>query len=766
MEDKPDIEPRALLEQTFMSIAGLYREHRAEEPPAALNLGMERMLPLLADSALLRHGDYRAEVLTVCQVALEQMSLGAPSLLAALAFRPLKLGVLPPDFAREQLGPEVDEILAGLKKLSDIDTKDISYKMKAIDSGKDLELEKAKRDKHAENFIQMLLTLAKDVRAILLRLAFRLHRLRGLALEPQNTRDEIAEKISLSHTQVAHRLGLYKLKTEMEELDMKFRHNDMYRDIARKLAATKAEREGFISEFVAPIEKLLKGEGIQCKLKGRPKSIHSIWTKMKSQGVPFEGIYDLFAIRVILTADFGSPVGEPDFLREKSECWKVYSIITHHYLPNPKRLRDWISNPKNSGYESLHTTVLGPAGRWVEVQIRTERMDEIAEKGHAAHWKYKKKTSGTASDGDSWLAKVRDMLENSTLSLPTDSKAKRELYDNTEIFIFTPNRELKKIDRDATVLDFAFKIHTQLGCTCIGAKVNGEFKPLKHVLQNGDTVEILTSKSQKPSPNWLNYVKTAQAKAKIKKATFEEQYSKAEIGKEALMRKLEQWQIQPDQKRFSDLLAKLEFSNHHQFYHKIGSGELDLNRVKEALSQMDQQAEQKAEAAKDIASNAISQQAAPAQKDQSGDFLVIDNNNWIDFERAKCCNPIPGDDIFGFVTVSKGTKIHKTNCPNAKDMVERHPYRVVEAQWKQVKDGKASFQATVHVSGDDRIGISKDILQIISDDLKVNMQNVNFETRDGAFFGRIELSVRDINHLGLLLRKIKSIRGVKKASRG
>lgn len=594
----------------------------------------------------------------------------------------------------------------------------------------------------------LLLNLAKDLRVILIVLAEHLYQMRIMKYLDRDYQLKLAYDAKDLYAPLAHRLGLYSIKSEMEDLYLKYTDRATYDDIARKLAEKMRQRKQYIENFIKSIDEALRKNGFSdYEIKGRPKSIYSIWNKITKKGVEFEDIYDLFAIRIILNS-------KPE--EEKADCWRVYSIVTDLYQPNPLRLRDWISVPKSNGYESLHTTVVGPDGRWVEVQIRTRRMDEIAEKGFAAHWKYKE-SKGEKSLED-WLVKVRELLEN-----PLDDAKefvddfKLSLY-NKEIFVFTPKGELRKLPAGATVLDFAYDIHSELGDRCIGGKVNGRLVPLRYVLQNGDRVEILTSKNQKPNPDWLTFVVTSKARSKIKQKINEEKALEAEKGKEILQRRLKNWKIDFNDEIIQKLIRHYKFPNAQEFYYAISQENIDLAEIKDLLT------EEKPETLTD---SKISEVKIEPDENKniteilkSGDYLIIDEKlTNVNYKLAKCCNPIHGDEIFGFVTVNEGIKIHRTNCPNASQLISRYGYRIVKAKWKEGA-GMTSFPVEIKIIGEDRPGILNEINDIISKKMKLALRSINYESTDGTFTAHVRLMVLDTRHLNMLIGQLQKLKGI------
>ncbi len=609
----------------------------------------------------------------------------------------------------------------------------------------------------SENFRKLLLTFAEDMRVILIMIADRVNLMRQIRdAENDEARRQVANEAAYLYAPLAHKLGLYTLKSELEDLSLKYTEHDVYYHIKEKLNQTKKSRDAYIERFIVPLQKQLEDAGLKFHIKGRTKSIHSIYQKMKKQKVPFEGVYDLFAIRIILD----SPAD-----KEKQQCWQVYSIVTDMYQPNPKRLRDWLSVPKSNGYESLHITVMGPEGRWVEVQIRTERMDEIAERGLAAHWRYKgvKGESGV----DDWLTGVREALEASE---DTDGRAamdqfKMDLYED-EVFVFTPKGDLYKLPRGATVLDFAFAIHTKLGSICTGGKVNGKNVPIRQVLHSGDQVEVTTSASQTPKQGWLKFVVTSKAKTKIKQALKEDAARQHAFAREELERKLKNRKIDLDESVMMHLIKRLGFKVITDFYQSIAEGTLDTGYI------IDQYVEQQRRDS-DAATGEAQPRSAEGYNLQSQaeedagreDVLVIDQNlKGIQYQLAKCCNPIYGDDIFGFVSVSSGIKIHRTTCPNAPSMRERFGYRIVKARWAGKSAGTA-YPITLMVVGNDDIGIVTNLTSLINKEDGITLRNINIDANDGLFSGRLTVMAGDTGKLDALVKKLRAVKGVKSITR-
>lgn len=632
------------------------------------------------------------------------------------------------------------------------------------------ELYKKNMSLETENFRKLLLALAEDVRVVLIIIAERAALMRrlnkahseasaqqkesGVMVDYSDYAKHIAKETSFLYAPLAHRLGLYTIKTELEDLALKFSNYKIYKEIAQALNEKKQQREAYIASFIGPVDAKLKALGLKYHIKGRTKSIHSIYNKMQKQNCGVDGIYDLFAIRIILDS-------VPE--KEKAECWQVYSVVADMYQPNPKRLRDWLSIPKSNGYESLHTTVLGPEQKWVEVQIRTERMDEVAEKGVAAHWKYK---GGKAESGmDEFLKGVREMLESEQVDTrEAISEFKLNLYDQ-EVFVFTPNGDLHKLPKGASVLDFAFAIHSGLGCRCVGGKIAGRNVPIKYVLHNGDQVEILQSPTQRPSEAWLKIVQTSKAKNKIRQALKEIEYKDAAEGRELFERRFKNWKIEYDEGRVAHLSKKLGFKTVTDFYQSIAQGKIDMIAVRDAFQQQEQQAAEAAAQSTSRSADTFVQQQTEEQVRRQHDELVIDQNlKNVDYKLAKCCSPIYGDPIFGFVSVTSGIKIHRQDCPNAQDMKERFPYRIMSARWS----GKAvgtQYPITLRVVGVDDIGIVSGLTSLINKENGVLLRTISIDSHDGIFEGHLTLMVSSIEQVDAIQKKMTTVKGVKTISR-
>lgn len=649
----------------------------------------------------------------------------------------VKTNVLSLDETRAEFGEDVASIIKGLVKTNELYTKS-----PAIES---------------ENFRNLLLSFAEDMRVILIMIADRVNIMRQIKdTENEEDRLKVAKEAAYLYAPLAHKLGLYKLKSELEDLSLKYTQKETYYFIKEKLNETKASRDKYIAAFIDPIKKKVEEAGLKFDIKGRTKSIHSIWNKMQKQKTAFEGIYDLFAIRIILDSDW-------DPAKEKQECWQVYSIVTDMYQPNPKRLRDWLSIPKSNGYESLHITVMGPEGKWVEVQIRTRRMDEIAERGLAAHWRYKgvKGESGL----DEWLTSVREALENADNdSLKVMDQFKMDLYED-EVFVFTPKGDLFKLAKGATVLDFAFHIHSKLGCKCMGAKVNGKNAQLRQKLNSGDQVEIMTSNTQTPKQDWLNIVTTSKARTKIRQALKEMAARQHDFAKETLERKFKNRKIEYDEAVMMRLIKRLGFKTVTDFYQSIANETLDMN---ELLDKYIEQQKRDNDLHDDIiyrSAEGYNLQTPADERVTKEDVLVIGENlKGVEFKLSKCCNPIYGDPVFGFVTVSGGIKIHREDCPNAAQLKERFDYRIVKACWAGKAEG-THYPITLRVVGHDDIGIVTNITSIISKEVGITLRSIGIDSNDGLFSGTLTIMVSDLGRLELLIKKLKAVKGVKHITR-
>jgi GTP pyrophosphokinase len=668
-------------------------------------------------------------------IVAEEIGMKRASILGIMLHDLVKAGLCPLSQVREEYGQDVAGIIRGLVKINELYTKSPTIE--------------------SENFRNLLLSFAEDMRVILIMIADRVNLMRQIKDTPNiEARKRVSTEAAYLYAPLAHKLGLYKLKSELEDLSLKYTEPDMYYHIKDKLNATKAARDRYIAAFIQPIQEKLEREGLKFHMKGRTKSIHSIYQKMKKQKCPFEGVYDLFAIRIILD----SPLE-----KEKQECWQVYSIVTDMYMPNPKRLRDWLSVPKSNGYESLHTTVMGPEGKWVEVQIRTERMDEIAERGLAAHWRYKGVKGETGLD--EWLTSIRETLENADNDIEVMDQFKLELYED-EVFVFTPKGDLYKLPKGATVLDFAFTIHTKLGCKCIGAKVNGKNVQLKQTLNSGDQVEIMTQSTQTPKRDWLNIVTTSKARTKIRQALKEIEARQVEFAKETIERKFKNRKVDYDESVMMRLIKKMGYKTVTLFYQDIADEKLDANTILDRFVEMKRQEAEIKEGVQYRSAGGYSLQSNPDDKTFKDDVLVIDHNlKGLDFTLSRCCNPIYGDDVFGFVTINGGIKIHRTDCPNAREMQARFPYRIVRARWAGKSQGK-QYPIRLRIVGHDDIGIVTNITSIINKENNILLRSISVDSHDGLFGGMLTVMVDDIGKLESLIKKIKTVKGVKQVERG
>ena len=668
------------------------------------------------------------------RIVVEEIGLRRDAVLAILLHPSVVDGMLTIEEVKDEYGESVSRILHGLKRISEL------YEKNPIIE--------------SENFRNLLLSFAEDMRVILIMIASRVNLMRQIRdTQLHDAQLKVAEEATYLYAPLAHKLGLYKLKSELEDLSLKYMEHDAYYHIKDKLNATKQSRDAYIRSFIQPIEANLKKAGLVFHMKGRTKSIHSIWQKMQKQHCEFEGVYDLFAIRIIIDCP-------PE--KEKMQCWQAYSIVTDMYQPNPKRLRDWLSVPKSNGYESLHITVLGPEKKWVEVQIRTERMDEVAERGVAAHWRYK----GVKGEAglDEWLTNIRQMLETSE-GMEAMDQFKMDLYED-EVFVFTPKGELLKFPKGATVLDFAYHIHSKVGNACVGARINNKVVTFRQPLNSGDQVEIVTSSNQKPKQEWLNIVKTSRAKSKIRLALKETQAKEGLFAKEMIERKFKNKKIEWDDATMQHLIKRLGFKEVSAFYKQVADGVLDTNTIIDTY--LDIQQGEKVVTGDNMARSAeefnLERSPFNSAVNQADDVLVIDQNlKGIDYQLAKCCHPIYGDDVFGFVTINGGIKIHRCDCPNAPELRKRFGYRVVKAMWSG--KGSSQYSITLRVIGTDDIGIVNNLTSIISKDEKLVLRSINIDSHDGLFSGNLVVMVDDTSRLDGLIKKLRTVKGVKQVSR-
>jgi len=670
---------------------------------------------------------YVLHPLAVARICVEEIGLGVRSTICSLLHDTVEDTDITLEDIDKAFGSEIGRIVDGLTKISNV-----------ID---------VNASQQAENFKKILLTLTDDPRVILIKLADRLHNMRTLDSMKREKQLKISSETVYVYAPLSHRMGLYTIKTEMEDLAMKYLEPDAYREIARKLSETKRERSRYINEFIKPIKDKLEKGIFDFDIYGRPKSIHSIWNKMRKKGVTFEEVYDLFAIRVILNST-------PE--KEKEDCWKVYSFITDEYTPAPERLRDWLSNPKSNGYEALHTTVMGPQGKWVEVQIRSKRMNEIAEKGLAAHWKYKE---GGADESrfDKWFQQIREVLstqDTDTVDFLQDFKIS---FLTEEIYVYTPKGDVKMLPVGSSALDFAFAIHSAVGSQCIGAKVNHKLVPISHKLRSGDQVEIITSSKQKPSDDWLSLVVTAKARAKIKDALKEEKRKIADEGKYAVQRKLENFGASYNQHNVDVLTAYYKLPSPLDLYYQVAIKAFDLKELKDFHLFGD-----RLEPPKPMKVTEHRTDAVPSKKDAE---LIIfgESSDRIVYNLANCCKPIPGDDVFGFVTTGKGLTIHRTNCPNAAKLMANYGHRVVKTKW--AKNKEISFLTGLKIVGLDDVGVIHKITNLLSGELKININAMTIEAKEGLFHGNIKIYVHDKEELDSLVYKLKKLPGIETVDR-
>jgi GTP pyrophosphokinase len=659
----------------------------------------------------------------VARIVAEEIGLGTTSIVCALLHDTVEDTDITLDDVERLFGKKERTIIDGLTKISEV-----------IDYSASMQ---------AENFRKILLTLSDDVRVILIKLADRLHNMRTLDAMRRDKQLKIASETVFLYAPLAHRLGLYALKTELEDLSLKYTDPEVYNEITTKLKKSQAVRTRFVNQFSSPIKSELERQGFDFNIKARTKSVYSIYHKIKTKHVTFEEIYDVFAIRIILDAP-------PE--REKAACWNTYSVVTDFYQPNPDRLRDWVSTPKGNGYESLHTTVMSPGGKWVEVQIRSKRMDDIAEKGYAAHWKYKE--GSEESNFDNWINKIRELLEN------PDSNAVDFIDDfklnlfSEEIFVFTPNGEIRNLPKGASALDFAFEIHTEVGSHCIGAKVNHKLVPLSTELTSGDQVEIITSKKQKPNESWLDYVKTGKARSRIKSALREDKRKLAKDGKIAFLKWLKKHKINNSEENVKRLLTLFSSPSPFELHYQFEIGKLKLSKIKElqveggVIIGKTNEPKPKEDFSEVVRKTNVKEES----------LVIGENMDHFEYTLSLCCNPIPGDEVFGFITIKEGIKIHKTNCPNAVQLMSNYAYRIVKARWTSQQ--KIAFLAGLKITGIDEVGLVNNVTKVISNELNVNMRSISFDSNDGVFEGTVMVFVHDTKHLKQLNDKLKQIDGV------
>ncbi|MBS1638481.1 MAG: bifunctional (p)ppGpp synthetase/guanosine-3',5'-bis(diphosphate) 3'-pyrophosphohydrolase [Bacteroidetes bacterium] len=675
---------------------------------------------------------YILHPIAVAMICVEEIGLGVRSTICSLLHDTIEDTDISFEDVEREFGSEIAKIVDGLTKISNV-----------IDTN---------TSQQAENFKKILLTLTDDPRVILIKLADRLHNMRTLDSMKREKQLKISSETVWVYAPLAHRMGLYAIKTEMEDLAMKYLEPEAYRDIAQKLSETKRERARYINEFIKPLKEKLTAANFDFEIYGRPKSIHSIWNKIKTKGVSFEEVYDLFAIRVILNSS-------PE--KEKEDCWKVYSIITDEYLPSTERLRDWLSNPKSNGYEALHTTVMGPQGKWVEVQIRSKRMNEIAEKGLAAHYKYKE-GNNDEDRFDKWLGQIREVLttqETDSIDFLQDFKTS---FLAEDIYVYTPKGDVKMLPKGSSALDFAFSIHSAIGSKCIGAKVNHKLVPISHKLRSGDQIEIITSNKQKPTEDWLNFVVTAKAKTKIKDALREEKRLIADDGKYILQRKLEGMGAAYTPGNIEEIMQFYKLSSQLDLLYKIAIKSIDLKELKDFQVLGDRLEPPRPKIITTTETHADAQQKQATKKDSE---LIIfgESSDKIVYQLAKCCNPIPGDTVFGFVTTGKGLVIHRTNCPNAAQLMANYGHRVVKTKW--AKNKEISFLTGLKIIGMDDVGVINKITNVISGEMKINIAALTIESGDGIFEGTVKVFVHDKEELEDLVDKLKQLNGIQSVDR-
>ncbi|KAF0198657.1 MAG: GTP pyrophosphokinase [Bacteroidetes bacterium] len=674
---------------------------------------------------------YFLHAVDVACIVASEMRLGVSSVAAAL-LHDVDLNILEKEFTGPY--PQRSEIVTILQSLSRINN-----------------LPTDRLHDNAGNFISLLLSLSGDVRAVLVKLADRLHRMRTIALLSGQEQSSVALETSNLYAPLAHRLGLYKINSELNELSLHYTDPESYNRILSRIQQAELDNKDFFKEFLEPVRAELTRLGLHFTIKNRTKSVSSVYSKMNKQQVSFDEVYDLFAIRVILSS-------EPE--NEKADCWKAYSAVTNLYTPETKRLRDWISVPRPNGYESLHVTVLGPTKRWIEVQIRTVRMDEEAELGNAAHWRYKGQAG--AVETDEWLNSIRKILENPEEGEEALSSGSKPGSQENMIYVFTPDGDLKKLKTGSTVLDFAFEVHTNLGAKCSGARVNRKIVPLKHQLKNGDMVEIMTSRNQTPNIDWLGWVATSRAKIKIRRYLKEAEFKQAEAGKEIFKRKLSQLKLQNQDDAINKLIAYFKLSGPLDLFQQLAENKIEPSAIKDVVLGSAKEKEEKSDPKPP---RPLIGPEVPSANKTSENVIIVNETSAIEgYTLARCCNPVMGDDIFGFITVGDGIKIHRLNCPNAAWMRNRYPYRSMEAQWSKPAEG-TYFIATIKVSGFDQLGILSSITNLISNDLKMDVRNISLESKGGKFDGTIKVSIRDKKHLDLLIQKLLTIKGIIRASR-
>jgi GTP diphosphokinase / guanosine-3',5'-bis(diphosphate) 3'-diphosphatase len=720
--ERDEIERKEILKK-YKSLLRSIRHDLTSEQKKLIRSAFDLALDAHKDMRRKSGEPYIYHPIAVAKIAASEIGLGTTSIVCALIHDVVEDSNYTLLDIKRKFGDKIAKIVDGLTKIQEV-----------FDHTDSMQ---------AENFRKMLLTLSDDVRVILVKLCDRLHNMRTLESMSRKNQLKISSETLFLYAPLAHRLGLYNVKSELEDLAIKYTQRDAYKEISQKLNAKKAARDRYIKKFIEPLKERLDEAGLVYEIKGRPKSIYSILKKMNHQGIPFEQVYDLFAIRIIIDS-------KPE--KEKADCWTAYSVVTDQYKPNPLRTRDWITTPKSNGYESLHSTVMANDGRWVEVQIRTKRMDEIAEKGYAAHWKYKNSMDGISqskSEGvDGWLARIKEVLENpSSNALEFLDDFKLQLIHD-EIFVFTPGGDLKKLPVGATALDFAFEIHTEVGNKCIGAKLNNKLVPISHVLTNGDQVEILTSEKQHPKEEWLNSVITGKAIARIRNYLREHKRIAAEEGKEILKKRFSKEKITFNDDNVQKLVKFFKIQSALDLYYNIQKGLISQDKLEiESILNFKPNV------------NKLTKTSKTKEKPNatsSKNEIIVGEDTDLSYTLSKCCNPIPGDDIFGFITIGEGVKIHRTNCPNAVSLMSNYGYRVIKAQWKEnlIKQ-ETKFLAIIKIIGIDDVGVVSSLSDIISKNLEVNMKSITIESNEGTFEGTISVYVEDTKHLDLLMKKIQ-----------
>ena len=707
------------------------KNSRSREDRKAIRKAFDLALDLHSDQRRKSGEPYIYHPLGVARVVAGELGLDTTSIVCALLHDTVEDTNLTLDEVEEGFGKKERNIVDGLTKMSGV-----------FEPGTSAQ---------AENFRKMLLTLSDDVRVILIKLADRLDNMRTLEFMSPDKQLKVASETLYMYAPLAHRLGLYAIKSELEDLSLKYTEAEEYELISSRLRKTKDVRARFIRSFCAPIKRELKEAGIKYDIKGRPKSIFSIWTKMQKQKVSFEEVYDVFAVRIVIDT-------ERD--KEKTEIWRTYSIVTDFYQPNPDRLRDWISLPKGNGYESLHTTVMSPTGKWVEIQIRSERMDEVAEKGFAAHWKYKEEKKETAGGGegqiDKWLNQIRGILESDEDDALAFIDEFKMNLTTSDIFVFTPNGDMITLPKGASILDFAFRIHTKVGSQCIGGKVNHKLVPLSYKLNSGDQIQIITSRKQIPKEDWVNYVVTTHARQKIRHSLKEVERAKALEGKETFNKWAKKNQILLIESNIESLYRKLKYDSAQEMYFLISNGTLDLESVKGYEIKQGKLVWEKGPQPGTSKKTKVNETYIPNAKEDT--LLIGESMQKLDYTLSKCCNPIAGDDVFGFITVSGGIKVHRQNCPNATNMLSKYAYRMMKARW--TSKAQTQFQVKIEFTGIDDVGLVNQLTQVISEDMQVNMLAISMESKDGIFEGNITALVMNTTHLKDLIGKLKNVNGV------